>query len=577
MIRKLSVVLCGVLVSSAAWGFNLEVAESPTTSLSLTVSAIQSAQQSLYLNIYELSSSDVADALLARIRAGVHVEIIEEGQPVGGVSAAARGIQAQLAQAMRDAGGSDHLFEMTSHASGGTHASKRRFHYDHAKYAVIDGKDLLIGSENYSPTGNPESGSKGNRGWEVLIHDASIASEFAQVFTSDSSLSAGDLVDLTVSDAPCTGASCSSSGYPGDGPLGLAAASSDSAWLAPLTASAPTAFAGTTLQASDVVRVTSPDTSLSGLLALLNSAQKTLDIEQMTFDSNWTKNGGQSPLLTAVIAAARRGVKVRVLLNDEQVFAHPSHPTASKNLATIDALNQLGRSERLDVSAATADIKKMGVTYIHNKGVLVDGNKTLISSINWDSNAVLNNREAAVVLTSSDVFAHYEALFDSDWQASAGSQHSAEFSAPVASAETSGVHEISIASDACPTRLRVTVAIGALRVSDPDEASFASLSNTHFSADFARTPGSHTCVLADTRSSSRRFIEIRKKADGTRSAVLEGYTANGSVYSIRTVLDNEGPFDGTYEAAVSDGSGPSHAKLGVAALQIETRIGAERR
>ena len=204
MIRKLSVVLIGVLVSSAAWGFTLEVAESPSTSLSLTVSAIQSAQQSLFLNIYELSSSDVADALMARIRAGVHVEIIEEGQPVGGVSAASRGIQAQLAQAMRaHAACGDHFYEMTSHASGTTaHASKRRFHYDHAKYAVIDGKQLLIGSENYSPTGNPRSGTRnGNRGWEVLIHDPAITAEFAQIFHADSDTSFGDLLDLTTSDS----------------------------------------------------------------------------------------------------------------------------------------------------------------------------------------------------------------------------------------------------------------------------------------------------------------------------------------------------------------------------------------
>jgi len=570
MIRKLSAVLCGVLVSSAAWGFTLEVAESPTNSLSLTVTAIQSAQQSLYLNIYELSSSDVSDALMERIRQGVHVEIIEEGQPVGGVSAAARGIQAQIAQAMREAGGQDHLYEMTSHASGTARASKRRFHYDHAKYAVIDGKDLLIGSENYSPTGNPESGTKGNRGWEVLIHDPAITSEFAAVFSADSNLSAGDLVDLTVSDAPCTSTSCSSNNSGGGNdpmaiPLWAAAAAPSIAVSSP-----------TRLEASAVTRVTSPDTSLSGLLALLNSAHTSIDIEQMTFDSGWGKNGAQSPLLQAVMDAARRGVRVRVLLNDEQVFAHPSHPTASKNLPTIDTLNQLAQSEGLNLAAATADIKRMGVTYIHNKGVLVDGDKTLISSINWDSNAVLNNREAAVVLTSSDVFSHYEALFDGDWKASSGR------ALPPASGHPSHLMDLSltqapleIASDVCPGRVRVTATIGNLLAADPDDTSFNTLSNSHFTADFVRTPGSHTCVLTDTRANSRtgksRFIEIRKKADGSRSAVLEGYTADGSVYSIRTLMATEGPFDGIYDAFVYDGSGPSHEKLGAALLQLETR------
>jgi hypothetical protein len=84
----------------------------------------------------------------------------------------------------------------------------------------------------------------------------------------------------------------------------------------------------------------------------------------------------------------------------------------------------------------------------------------------------------------------------------------------------------------------------------------------------------------DTRSSSHtdksRYIEIRKKSDGTRSAVIEGYTPDGKVYSIRTVLDSEGPFDGRYSAFVYDGSGPAREKLGAASIDIETQIGQTR-
>ena len=256
-----------------------------------------------------------------------------------------------------------------------------------------------------------------------------------------------------------------------------------------------------------------------------------------------------------------------------KVFAHPNHPTPSKNLPTIDALNQLAQSENLNVAAGTADIKRMGVTYIHNKGVLVDGNKTLISSINWDSNAVLNNREAAVVITGSDVFDHYETLFNGDWQTSMGSRGAAQHPAFASLQQT----EVRTASDICPNRLRVSVQIGELRISDDDGASFDSLSNTHFTSDFVRTPGSHTCVLTDTRGSGRtgknRFIEIRKRADGARSAALEGYTPDGKLYSIRTTLDGGGPYDGQYDAFVFDASGPSREKLGTAVLDIETKIG----
>ncbi|MGZ3693693.1 MAG: phospholipase D-like domain-containing protein, partial [Bdellovibrionota bacterium] len=90
------------------------------------------------------------------------------------------------------------------------------------------------------------------------------------------------------------------------------------------------------------------------------------------------------------------------------------------NTVTIKALNELAATRGLKISAKTANLKAMGVDYIHNKGLLVDGNKTLISSINWDENSVLNNREAAVVITSAPVAQYFAGLFSRDWAVSGG-------------------------------------------------------------------------------------------------------------------------------------------------------------
>ena len=184
--------------------------------------------------------------------------------------------------------------------------------------------------------------------------------------------------------------------------------------------------------------ITSPNTSLDGLVSLINSAKKSIDIELMSFSSKWGTTGRRSPLLAAVIEAARRGVKVRALLNDESVFAkHKAKENSEVELAlndgfeplflsrskyqnpvTVKILNDLAESDSLDVSASIADIDAMGVTYIHNKGILVDDDKVLISSINWNQNSVMNNREAAVVLESKDIHDYYEAIFQKDWSVS---------------------------------------------------------------------------------------------------------------------------------------------------------------
>jgi phosphatidylserine/phosphatidylglycerophosphate/cardiolipin synthase-like enzyme len=164
--------------------------------------------------------------------------------------------------------------------------------------------------------------------------------------------------------------------------------------------------------------ITSPDTSQSGLLGLVSQAQKTIDIQQMIFDSNWS--GQANPLLAALIQAASHGVQVRVLLNDDHVFAHPGQPFHSKNQDTVDYLNHQAQQRRLPIAARIANIHAMGVDYIHNKGMLIDGHITLISSINWDQNAIQRNREAAVALDSPQAFSFYESIFAHDWSVSTG-------------------------------------------------------------------------------------------------------------------------------------------------------------
>ena len=573
------------LPSRAASAFPVVVSEAPTDNLSLTVGAIKSAKQSLYMNIYEFTSSEIADAVLDRIQNGVTVQIIEEGQPVGGLATAAVGIQDHLTQAMNAAGKGDRFFEMTSKASGG----KRRYRYDHAKYAVIDGTTLLIGSENYSPTGNPEPNTLGNRGWEVLIGDAAIAQEFMSIFTADSDTSHGDI--LSLGSGPQTVALSD----PGSSLTDLFMSTPGAAKKpvkprpckrncppqpqldapSPVTPVSPEGLA--TLEASAVQRVTSPDTSLSGLVGLVNSARTSLDIEQMTFDKAWGNQGGQSPLFDAVVAAVKRGVKVRVLLNDESVFDHPGHPAKRNNEETVTALNQLGQQ----VSAMICNRKAMGVDYIHNKGVLVDGELTLISSINWDQNSVTNNREAAVIITSPAVFSHYEALFEKDWQASSGKSPTTVIPSqnlemnlpaldPVSDDESLGTESAVV----CPEMVRVIASISKLDLSDLEDSSFSSLSNQKLDANVARERNSRGCVLTDSTDldalgvKSHKYLQIRGTSNGVTTVAFEGYTSKNKLYSIRASIPSGKEMTGHHAANFYDGSGPSRRKLGTAILEL---------
>ena len=55
------------------------------------------------------------------------------------------------------------------------------------------------------------------------------------------------------------------------------------------------------------------------------------------------------------------------------------------------------------------------ITKLHNKGVIVDGESVLISSINWNSNAILRNREMGIVVHNTELAAWYLSSFEEDW------------------------------------------------------------------------------------------------------------------------------------------------------------------
>ncbi|MBI1861293.1 MAG: hypothetical protein HYR96_10290 [Deltaproteobacteria bacterium] len=393
MVRLHVVLLFSVILVSQSWSIQVNVGEAPETDRELTLRAIRSARTNLLLNIYELTSDDIADALIDRIDAGVHVEILEEGQPTAGMSAAGKRVMNRVVAAMNERDRGDHFYLMTSKAGG-----KRRFRFDHGKYAVIDGKSLLIGSENYSPTGQPAPGVLGNRGWEAWIHDRDSASAYAAVFHKDAVLDFNDVQELV------TGKDLAASF---NHFLNMAAQLA----LAADVEGKPEVM--NSIEADRVKMITSPNTSLEGLLDVINTARTNLEIEQMTFAIKWGTSTYESPLVDAVIKAARRGVSVRVLLNDDKVFS-----SNGKNVLTVDRLNKAAEKEDLDLEARTADVKAMKVSYIHNKGALADSDQTLVSSINWNENSVQHNREAAVLIHSDAVHQHFVDLFNHDWEVS---------------------------------------------------------------------------------------------------------------------------------------------------------------
>jgi phosphatidylserine/phosphatidylglycerophosphate/cardiolipin synthase-like enzyme len=143
---------------------------------------------------------------------------------------------------------------------------------------------------------------------------------------------------------------------------------------------------------------------------------------------------GEEPntFIAALIEAARSGCEVKVLLDsrDYNVDAWNDNDEA------VAWLNEVSREENLSLEAKLADLDGLGLAKVHNKGLIVDGKKVIITSLNWNSNSIYN-REAGVIVENVDIASFYEDIFFHDWNASVNGEPIGE-TAGEATAEREG-------------------------------------------------------------------------------------------------------------------------------------------
>jgi phosphatidylserine/phosphatidylglycerophosphate/cardiolipin synthase-like enzyme len=273
---------------------------------------------------------------------------------------------------------------------------------------------VQISSENFTATGHATPGQIGNRGWDTAFENREIAAELESIFQTDTSTKNKDIVEIGPDDEiPQKEKDSLFQGSLAflDQPFVLFR-------LSATPRPVPT-FPQGAGEVDSAKLVTSPH-SLESLLSLISSANSTLDIEEMSLPQNWREVSGKdsqlSPLVSALIDAGRRGVTIRVLLNDDSVFSPPGSENPKKpNLQTVQYLKKTAREKKLPISAKIVNIKQVGITYIHNKGIIVDGQRVLISSINGTQNSIMNNREVGIILESQDAAKYFDRAFDLDW------------------------------------------------------------------------------------------------------------------------------------------------------------------
>jgi len=329
--------------------------------------ALEAAKDTVYITMYELTNKNLYGLLceLEERSGDSHVDVVVllEANPLGYYSFST---DSRYMKSLVDCGGEVYFI-------GGS--SSDRYTYVHAKYCIIDSETVIVTSENWT-TGNlngkvtqdPYSSSE-NRGWGAVIESREYASYMEKVFWTDLDTYLPDIKafqDYVVS-----------------------VESAQTSYKSPTDV-----YESMTVEAT-VTPVMSPDSSLDAFYYYIDNARYWVYSEQQSITTSYANINNESPI-SHMAKAADRGVDAKFILN--------SSNDEGDAQVMVDKINLTSR-----IKACT-----MSDPYVHNKGLICDST-VLVSSINWTSSSIKNNREMAVAIHSDEIATFFAYSFTKDF------------------------------------------------------------------------------------------------------------------------------------------------------------------
>jgi len=255
-----------------------------------------------------------------------------------------------------------------------------RYRYHHPKYAVVD-DHVLVTTENWKPAG---VGGESSRGWGVRLEDEALATDLAGVFRAD--FEGWDTTDGAAYRA-------NASFVDDENPT-----------VASADAEFPTTHEPETVPVESAELLVAPDNAEPRLQKLIDGADDELLVVQPSIATDVS-------LLESTLAAARRGVDVRILLGSTWYNADENERLAAD-------LERLAASDDLPLEVKlVADTDRF--EKIHAKGIVIDREVAIVGSANWNENSLENNREVLVALYGEEVATYYADVFEADWSGDA--------------------------------------------------------------------------------------------------------------------------------------------------------------
>jgi cardiolipin synthase A/B len=135
-----------------------------------------------------------------------------------------------------------------------------------------------------------------------------------------------------------------------------------------------------------------PDDSVAPILAAIDGATKSIRVKMFVFSD--------PDLLAAIIAARKRGVKVRVMLNAARRTGKSDNTESEKKL-----------------KAAGVEVMDSNPDYdvTHEKSMVIDDQTAFVKSLNWQTGNLTATRDYAIVTTHAHEVNEIIECFEADW------------------------------------------------------------------------------------------------------------------------------------------------------------------
>lgn len=386
-------------VASAAGPMTLVAASAPDNAGPMLFDLVDKAKKSIRIVGYQYTNVELGQHLIDAAKRGVKVQVGIERNPGGGdMFETDKEAQEVLAR-----GGVEILYYYKWDGDLST-----RFNPVHSKYAIFDEESVLVSSGNWTNSVYNNNATCGNREWVMVVkNNPDVVKLVKEVWEFDFAAGAPEVRRWDEKlDRPL---------LPDDYDPG------------PCFPYAPVKREPLTLQnvQAKITRILSPDNTMDreqGFLGLIRNAKQELLISANYINLWWGAAGDPKnltnypdPYITEIVAAARRGVDVKVIFDRKSVKVD----NLRDNQYTVKYLNDLAAKDGLQLEARLINMDGAGIgrTY-HNKSLVVDGS-VIISSINGSENSFRYARELAFKVDGAPEFTGYfRDLFMHDWEAS---------------------------------------------------------------------------------------------------------------------------------------------------------------